>query len=216
MLDLIRLHGRDRIAEHDYMLDVRSWTRFLKDYAFNEGKSVHQTQACGTRKKWVCTDASCPWMVVLSKRRNSVVGSATKLGDIPSSAWFVSEAIISHSDMCLANRACSKRQLQELDGFRSSIVPGLGCSAKRVRTAVKTVDGVNVDQQSSTVYRAIAERRAENKNSDPNAGYLLTINKLAKCFPASQSRFPSLLSIGPSGSILSLIYDCGFNLCISE
>lgn len=162
--DLLASYGVERIALYTYFHGTKRSTDFLKDYAYNEGKSIRLYSFEGNQKRWVCDCEGCPWFVQLSKKRpakDPSRGKVTKLSHIPANAWYISKLHIVHDDLCSSVHKCSARQLQALSAFKGSIVQGLDTSLSRVVASLQASSGVNVRAQPATVYRAIAaEKRA--------------------------------------------------------
>lgn len=90
-LDLEQRYRRCTIALYDSFHELRTWTKFLKDFAFNENKSVRQVNASGSRRKWACDDNNCVWFVTLALRRETQTQNHTKLSSIPPGSWYVHE-----------------------------------------------------------------------------------------------------------------------------
>jgi hypothetical protein len=159
-------HGRSCIQLHDSFPLLKAWSKFLKDYALNENKSVRlskKVKQSGSKKTWVCTDDECPWVVVLSYRPEPKSTKASKLSHIPPSSWFVSALCVTHSDICSSVGSCSARQLKNTKGFKAALVEGLSCARKRVVESVRSVDGIDVADMQATVYKAIAEAKSAQR-----------------------------------------------------
>jgi hypothetical protein len=100
----------------------------------------------------------------LSKKATSKAKSKrtnTKNSFCPENAWFVSDLLLGHSPGCDSIGPCSTKDMMELPGFQSAIVPGLSSAFKRVAESVKIVHNINVDHRSAMLYKAIA--RAKKK-----------------------------------------------------
>ncbi|KAE9166820.1 hypothetical protein PF002_g31020 [Phytophthora fragariae] len=106
-LDLWLLHGRESISIHDIFPTTTACTKFLKDYACNQNKSIKQ-KSNGFLKKWMCKGVGCTWCVWITQKRPSVaktqggVGSTktTKFGHVPVFAWYVSKLDLLHTQLC--------------------------------------------------------------------------------------------------------------------
>jgi len=134
----------------------KSLKDFLKAYAFNHNKSIHQAISSGRKKVWRCTsECVCCWQVTLSKKAKSKAKSKrtkTKNSFCPENAWFVSALLLEHSPGSDSIGQCSTKDMMELPGFQSAIVPGLSSALKRVAESVKIVHNIKIAAVTDDTY----------------------------------------------------------------
>lgn len=159
-LNLQGLHGRDRVQLRDYFERAGLGSTFLKDVAFNDNKAIRQASFNGTQKRWLCSDDSFLWFVLLSKKHPSTQRE-TKLPSIPAGSWYVSKMNLLHLDVCSSSRKPASRQLARLTGLQSALFDCLYSARLRVATSLKCVNNVNVDNQQVTTYRAMDQGKPQ-------------------------------------------------------
>lgn len=120
-LDLMRLHSRASIRLYDFFDTDKGSTLFLKDVAFNDGRTIKQHSCTGNQKTWVCAGKECEWFVKLTLKRPTK-SAGTKAAAVPTRKWYVSALSLRHSSTCVCAASCTPRQMRELSGFEAALV----------------------------------------------------------------------------------------------
>ena len=113
--------------------------RFIQDYSFLQGKSVHVTKKSGRFRMYQCRDPSCSWKV------NATI---TKDKD-----WRISYIHDEHLDTCTSQSHLKSRQIAEISGFRANVKADPETKMKSIVTSVQLSDSINLSSHSSTLYK---------------------------------------------------------------
>ncbi|GMF58889.1 unnamed protein product [Phytophthora fragariaefolia] len=163
--DLGSLFGHTEPEKLIHFDDLGIASAFIRKYAFNFNKSLQRKKGGGgTHVKWLCSDhkAGCPWFVSLSRKRKSTIAEGTskiqrkppktKLSHIPKSAWYISNMMLEHAQLCASVVPMTPEVMLEHPGFRGTILEGHCTSMARVVKNMRDVHGVDISRQSAMAY----------------------------------------------------------------
>jgi hypothetical protein len=120
----------------------------------SQNKSINLAYSAQHQRIWRCTDTVCDWEVHINSKKG-LISTKIAMKHIPKSHWYIARVNDNHCQLCNSSARPNKRQIMNLQAFKSSIIEEHDSSLQRIESAIRDHHKINLGPQASTIYSCI-------------------------------------------------------------